>query len=85
MLQKTVAANGTVRMVPSRDLKRYRSSHMLQKLRLALGLCFGMPHGIYPDVCDRVRGLDPPFGDELTTQPGYNTSPPPLLENATRD
>jgi hypothetical protein len=44
---------------------------MLQKLRLALGLCFGMPHGIYPDVCDRVRGLDPPLGDELTTHPGY--------------
>jgi hypothetical protein len=65
-LQTTVAVNGTVRMVP-RDLKRYRSSHMLQKLRLALGRCFGMPHGIYPDVCDRVRGLDPPLGDELKT------------------
>ena len=69
-LQTTVAVNGTVRMVP-RDLKRYRSSHMLQKLRRALGRCFGMPHGIYPDVCDRVRGLDPPLGDELTTPPGY--------------
>ena len=43
----------------------------LLELRLALGRCFGMPHGIYPDVCDRVRGLDPPLGDELTTQPGY--------------
>ena len=40
VLQTTVAVNGTVRMVP-RDLKRYRSSHMPQKLRLALGLVLG--------------------------------------------
>jgi len=38
-LQKTVAVNGTVRMLPRvpRDLKRIRSVHLPQKPRRALG------------------------------------------------
>lgn len=84
MLQTTVAVNGTVRMVP-RDLKRYRSSHMPQKLRLALGRVLGCLTAFTLTSVTVSGGWVRRSVMSSRPSQGANTSPPPLPENARRD